>query len=363
MPAGYGVAHARSGFQRPFRMAALNRDLPTVREVEHVLQAVRVGATLGWRRVVLAFFAVAGLATFVIVARGSTGRSTKGTSAPALRSTGKATGAQVVRGIGALDPSAFASGACVAFGPTSGDRHLSIFLDAGHGGLDPGAVGTTESGKRVYEADLTLPIELEAMDILRSQGFRVIVSRTGPTSVAQLEPTDLSGEELSPQGVVDDVAARARCADSAGADLLVGIYLDAGDSSANAGSITGYDAVRAFSAQNLRLANLLQANVLAAMNAQGWGIPDDGVVEDDLLGSAVDSAALAYGHLILLGPAKTGYFSTPSEMPGALIEPLFITDPFEASIASSARGQRVIATGLAQAVDQYFATPEARAGQ
>jgi N-acetylmuramoyl-L-alanine amidase len=244
-----------------------------------------------------------------------------------------------------------------------GDRDLSIFLDAGHGGPDPGAVGTTESGKSVYEAHLTLPIELDAMDILRSQGFRVIVSRTGPTSVARLGPTDLSGEELSPQGVVDDVAARARCANSARADLLIGIYLDAGDSAENAGSITGYDGVRPFSSQNLRLANLLQADILAAMNEQGWGIPDDGVLQDALLGSAVDSAALAYGHLILLGPAKTGYFTTPSEMPGALIEPLFITDPFEASIASSTRDQQVIAVGLAEAVDQYFAPSEARAGQ
>ena len=44
-------------------------------------------------------------------------------------------------------------------------------------------------------------------------------------------------------------------------------------------------------------------------------------------------------------------------MPGALIEPLFITDPFEGSIADSSSGQQVIAGGLAQAVEQYFAPP------
>ena len=42
-------------------------------------------------------------------------------------------------------------------------------------------------------------------------------------------------------------------------------------------------------------------------------------------------------------------------MPGALIEPLFITDPYEASIADSHAGQRAIARGLANAVEQYFA--------
>jgi N-acetylmuramoyl-L-alanine amidase len=41
-------------------------------------------------------------------------------------------------------------------------------------------------------------------------------------------------------------------------------------------------------------------------------------------------------------------------MPGALIEPLFITDPFEGSIAVSAAGRTAIALGTAQAVEQYF---------
>jgi N-acetylmuramoyl-L-alanine amidase len=67
---------------------------------------------------------------------------------------------------------------------------------------------------------------------------------------------------------------------------------------------------------------------------------------------------MAYGHLLLLGPAKRRYFDAPSQMPGALIEPLFITDPFEASIAVSSRGQRLIADGIARAVTQYFSSPE-----
>ena len=44
-------------------------------------------------------------------------------------------------------------------------------------------------------------------------------------------------------------------------------------------------------------------------------------------------------------------------MPGALIEPLFITDPFEGTIAASVSGQETIARGLAQAIEQYFAPP------
>ena len=96
--------------------------------------------------------------------------------------------------------------------------------------------------------------------------------------------------------------------------------------------------------------------MLAALNAQGWAIPDEGVASDTNLGSAVNGQATAYGHLTLLGPAKAGWLTTPSRMPGALIEPLFITDPFEASIAAGARGQWVIAGGLARAVVAYVAT-------
>jgi N-acetylmuramoyl-L-alanine amidase len=41
-------------------------------------------------------------------------------------------------------------------------------------------------------------------------------------------------------------------------------------------------------------------------------------------------------------------------MPGALIEPLFVTDPFEASIAASVHGEQVIARAMAEAIRAYF---------
>jgi len=138
------------------------------------------------------------------------------------------------------------------------------------------------------------------------------------------------------------------------ADVLVGVYFNSGASTANAGCITAYDSARPFAADNCRLAGLVQSAVLAAMNAQGWQIPDGGVQPDQGFGSSLTPADVAYGHLLLLGPAEKGYFSTPSTMPGALVEPLFITNPFEGSITTSNRGQQVIAAGLARAVEEYF---------
>ncbi|HEX3804415.1 MAG TPA: N-acetylmuramoyl-L-alanine amidase [Solirubrobacteraceae bacterium] len=256
----------------------------------------------------------------------------------------------------AVNPARFAKTACIAYPPTVGNRHRTVFLDAGHGGLDPGSVGQTRSGKTIYEADETLPVELDAMALLRKQGFRVVVSRTTNSSVARLTPADVDGSLLTAQGVHDDVAARDVCANEAGANALIGIYFDAGATN-NAGSVTGYDAARPFAAANLRLATLVQDDVLAAMNSHGWSIPDGGVQVDDQLGSSINEAADAYGHLLLLGPAKRGFFDTPSQMPGTLIEPLFITDPFEGSIANGSEGQHAIASGIASAVEQFFAPP------
>jgi N-acetylmuramoyl-L-alanine amidase len=263
-------------------------------------------------------------------------------------------GAQSVSAGIAVNPAYFAPGTCMEFPPLTGNRDLTVFLDAGHGGLDPGAVGLTSTGKTIYEADETLPVVLDTMTILRRAGFQVVVSRTGPTSVLRLRPVDVSGHVLSVVGSHDDVAARDVCANAARANVLVGVYFNSGASAGNAGCITAYDSARSFADDNRRLAGLVQSAVLAAMNAQGWQIPDGGVQPDQELGSSLTPADLAYGHLLLLGPAKAGYFNTPSMMPGALIEPLFITDPFEGSIAASTRGQQVIATGLARAIEQYF---------
>jgi N-acetylmuramoyl-L-alanine amidase len=262
-----------------------------------------------------------------------------------------------------VDAARFAPGACQELAPTRGDTHTTVFVDAGHGGLDPGGVGHTQSGAEVDEAHTTLPVELDAAGLLRAAGFTVVVSRTGDTTVARIPDSEIINGSLDLQASHDDVAARDRCANEAGAALLVGIYFDAGASSTAAGSVTGYDTARSFSADNQRFATLLQHDVIGAMNAKGWGVPDEGAIPDSGLGSVAPttgssglaSAAASYNHLLELGPAQPGFFTTPSRMPGAVIEPLFLTDPFEGSLAASATGQRTIAGGLAQAVEQYFA--------
>jgi hypothetical protein len=184
-----------------------------------------------------------------------------------------------------------------------------------------------------------------------------VLSRTRQSIVRKLAPGDANGAIFTVAGENREIAARDLCADIAGANILLAIYFDAGGSESDAGSVSTYDRARPFWRKSLRLAVLVQRDVLDAMNGHGWQIPNDGVVSDVSLGGPPLSAAGArYGHLLVLGPAFPGYFSTPSTMPGALIEPLFLTDPFEGTIAASVAGQEAIASGLARATVQYFSS-------
>ena len=69
---------------------------------------------------------------------------------------------------------------------------------------------------------------------------------------------------------------------------------------------------------------------------------------------ALTAAGARYGHEALLGPYAKGWVSHPTYMPGAIIEPLFLTRPTEADIAYSAAGQAVLARAIVMAVQQFL---------
>ena len=93
----------------------------------------------------------------------------------------------------AVARSLFEPGSCVLLGPTEGNRHVRVFIDAGHGGPDPGGVGTTSAGKMIGEAPLNVLVATDAATLMRRNGFSVVLSRTGPDAVARPLPGDLVG--------------------------------------------------------------------------------------------------------------------------------------------------------------------------
>lgn len=251
-----------------------------------------------------------------------------------------------------LAPAEFAPGACVAFPPTSGDRRTTVFLDAGHGGPDPGAVGV-----RGAEKDLTLMVAMDTANQLRRKGFRVVLSRTSDTSILPLTPGDLDGQVFSTTGKHTDMAGRLRCANLSGAAALVSIHFDSFPDPGVRGATTLYDTERPFAQANRRLATLLQQNIIAALAEAGHPVPDRGIADDTATGGGqITPAGEAYGHLMLLGPASPGWVDEPSGMPGALVEPLFLSNPGDAAMAADPAGRAAVATGISRALEAALTT-------
>ena len=242
------------------------------------------------------------------------------------------------------------SGACMSFAPSGGRSGPTVFIDPGHGGLDPGVV-TVVGGRQVLEKHLTLAIANRLAALLRADGYRVVISRTGDTSVARLSVNDSVAGALTASAVHRDLVTRAACANAANASVLVSIHFDAFDDPSVGGTETFYDAARPFASKSKRLAAALQSAVVGSVGSQDRGLFTD----DQLAAPTLTPSGRAYGHLIELGPAIKGWVDRPSQMPGVLIEPLFLTNPDEAKFASDPAGQQRIAAGLASGLKDYFA--------
>jgi N-acetylmuramoyl-L-alanine amidase len=240
-------------------------------------------------------------------------------------------------------------GACVSFGPTSSAANRTVFLDPGHGGLDPGVVGVAR-GKQVLEKDVTLAVATRLATLLRADGYRVVMSRTGDSSVTSLSAADSVAGALTASAEHRDLVMRTLCANAATASVLLSIHFDAFEDPSVGGTETFYDTARPFAVDNERLANALQSAVVAGLGTSNRGVWTD----KELSAPALTASGTGYGHLIELGPASAGWVDQPSQMPGALVEPLFLTNEAEARLASDPAGQARIAAALRAGLQKYF---------
>ena len=90
-------------------------------------------------------------------------------------------------------------------------KGLVVYLDAGHGDFDLGAVGVASDEKEIAEKDLTLAFALRAADFLRAQGHTVILSRTDDSRLTYTNSRE-------------EILARRAAAVAAGADILLSIH-------------------------------------------------------------------------------------------------------------------------------------------
>ncbi|HEX5414367.1 MAG TPA: N-acetylmuramoyl-L-alanine amidase, partial [Chloroflexota bacterium] len=99
----------------------------------------------------------------------------------------------------------------------------------------------------------------------------------------------------------------------------------------------------------------IQDDLVGAFRAVGDDTPDRGITADTDLVADLLGTLPGYHHLVVLGPGVPGLLN-PSQMPGALCEPLFLSNPTEASAAGDPAVQQIIAMAFAQAIRQFLAT-------
>lgn len=247
---------------------------------------------------------------------------------------------------------AYAPGACQAQAAAAGSRGggPTVFVDPGHGGPDPGVLGGPRA-RPLTEAAAALAVATQLAKLLRADGYRVVLSRSGDTSVRRFAADELDGGSLAPTQVRQDLQARVRCANDSHARALLSIHFNGYGDPSVGGSQTIYDDARSFGHESARLASSVQAALVKQL-----GLQDRGVVTDDALDApTLSERADAYGHLLLLGPAQPGWLDRGTTMPGVLVEPLFLTAPAEAALVTQASGQRRIAQALASGVERYLA--------
>lgn len=218
-----------------------------------------------------------------------------------------------------------------------------IFIDAGHGGHDPGARGATSNESAVtLAAALALKAELE-----RTGRYRVHLTRESDAYVG--------------------LYRRVAIARTAGADLFISLHADAGSDPATRGASVytlsehGADrAVREFTRgenwrRDLNLPGrdpsvdriLLDMTQRATQNrsAQFARTLLGGLEDSDapLLRRSHRDAGLA----VLLAP----------DVPAVLLEMGFITNPEDEQALNDPRARRRLMHAVAQSIDRYFAEP------
>lgn len=135
--------------------------------------------------------------------------------------------------------------------PLSG---LVIIVDAGHGGIDPGA-----NRPGILEKDINLAVSLKLKNVLNRYGAKVVLSRN--------QDIDLSGEcdnAKIKSRYRRDLAARIELAEESDADLFISIHANSTQNSKRRGAESFYYSQ---SAQGKALANSIQAELMKVVQA------------------------------------------------------------------------------------------------
>lgn len=183
-----------------------------------------------------------------------------------------------------------------------------ITLDAGHGGSDPGAIGSDGT----KEKNITLAITKIVKEILEDKGAKVYMTRT--TDVDVFGPNASDAEELQ---------ARVDVGEKYNSDMFVSLHINSSVNK-NVGGFSTYYYPK--TDNDLRLAQNIQ-NKLAA----NFGVDDLGVRQANF------------------------YVIKRISMPAVLVEMCFISNEKELTLMKGQWFQKKTARLIAEGIEKYFA--------
>ena len=175
--------------------------------------------------------------------------------------------------------------------------YYKVFIDAGHGGTDPGALGY---GYR--ESDLNLQVAKKVESKLKSKGIDVKMSRSSD--------------------IFYSLSERAEMANDYGADAFVSIHQNSAEAKSANGIETYYNRNKE---EDKTLSNDIQTQVISQTGANNRGV-------------------------------KNAEFTVlvKSKMISALVECGFITNELEVKKLSDSSYQDKLATGIANGIEEYL---------
>lgn len=192
-----------------------------------------------------------------------------------------------------------------------------VVIDAGHGGIDGGAVGK----KGTKEKDITLKIADELRDYLQGAGAYVIMTREGDYDLA---PTNMKRVR---DRKVYDLKKRAKIINESGADFFISIHLNAISSPKWSGAQTFYHLSYD---ENEAMAKYIQQEIgLTLKNTKRMEKP--------------------IHHVYILKKAK---------IPGVLVEAGFLSNYEEERLLRDEKYQRKMAASIYRGILRYHTTEQ-----
>ena len=197
---------------------------------------------------------------------------------------------------------------------------------------------------------------------LQRRGYPVVMTRKTDTAV-NAEGKDVNGDgrtaahdppRSNRNETVDELQARINICNGAGADLLVSMNVNGYSTGLPRGYETWFTRERPFGERNAIFATLAYAHLKEQFGWIGYVLPAEeerGVLPDST--ADVQNEHSLFKHFIMTGPEVPGVI-TPSAMPGAIVEALFVSNDGDAAVLSSPEGRNAIVNAYEKAIVEYF---------